>query len=506
MDDRTTIAIMNPSGHLDERRVDQDLTRTALLAMLEDAPDGIAILDEPELRVQFANRRFFEMFEGSPNDRRRRRDSRLEDFIPMAERLGLKRWLAQAGRTGRAVRESEVRVDGLVPHPVYWNVSIATLAGARRGSTLLVLRILDVTEQVQVRDERDRLLLLAEQRAEQFGVGIEHVTDGVVVVDLEGRVRRINSAAIEMLDLDPEPAQDGGEPVEARRQLDLPPLHLSLRGQTLRNVEYSVERRDGQTTWLNVCSAPLYDRDGHVRGAVSGFQDISKRKELEQIKDDFLAVTAHELRTPVTALLGYSNLMVRRAEQAGWHDRDLHALRMIATQARRLTELVNGLVDVSRVQTGTLELSCQPLDLRDVVHQAAAAMRAEVVEHTIVVEGPQEPVMVRADAKRLNQVISHLIGNALKYSPWGGSVQVRVWKDGEAHVSVTDSGIGIPEEALPRLFQRFYRANNVDSDRISGLGIGLYILKELVDAHNGRIDVRSVPNQGTTFEVTLPLM
>ncbi len=144
-------------------------------------------------------------------------------------------------------------------------------------------------------------------------MGIEHVTDGVVVVDLEGRVRRINSAAIEMLDLDPEPAQDGGEPVEARRQLDLPPLHLSLRGQTLRNVEYSVERRDGQTTWLNVCSAPLYDRDGHVRGAVSGFQDISKRKELEQIKDDFLAVTAHELRTPVTALLGYSNLMVRRA-------------------------------------------------------------------------------------------------------------------------------------------------------------------------------------------------
>ena len=496
---------MNANAHLDERRADHELTHAALLAMLEDAPDGIAILDGPELRVQFANHRFLELFEGLPNDQRRRRASRLEDFIPMAEHLGLKRQLAQVSRTGRAARESEVRVEGLWPHPVYWNVSMATLPAQRRGSPLLVLRILDVTEQVQVRDERDRLLLLAEQRAEQFGVGIEHVTDGVVVVDLEGRVRRINSAAIEMLDLDPQPAQESGQPTAARRQLDLPPLHLSLRGQTLRNVEYSVERRDGETTWLNVCSAPLYDRDGQVRGAVAGFQDISKRKELEQLKDDFLAVTAHELRTPVTALLGYSNLMVRRAEQAGWHDRDLHALRMIATQAQRLTELVNGLVDVSRVQTGTLELSYQTLDLHAVVRQAAAAMRAEVVEHTILVEGPQEPVMVRADAKRLNQVISHLIGNALKYSPWGGSVQVRVWKDGEAHVSVTDGGIGIPEEALPRLFQRFYRANNVDSDRISGLGIGLYILKELVDAHHGRIDVRSVPNQGTTFEVTLPL-
>ena len=496
---------MNPNGHVDDQPADQYLTRAALRAMFEHAPDAIAVLAGREFRVRFANQRFFKLFERSSCGPVPRNDVRLDDIVPMADRIGLMHWLRQAERTGHATHQTEMRIDGIEGYPVYWNVTVAPLPVRRNTRPLLLLRILDVTEQVQVREERDRLLLLAEQRAEQFGVGIEHVTDGVVIVDVEGRVRRINSAAIELLDLDPDPGETGYERDEARDQVNLPQLHLSLRGQTLRNVEHSVARRDGETTWLNVSSAPLYDRDGQVRGAVAGFQDISKRKDLEQAKDDFLAVTAHELRTPVTALLGYANLMVRRAEQAGWSDRDLHALRMIATQAQRLTELINGLVDVLRVETGTLELSCQPLDLHTVAQQAAATMRTHSVEHSIVVEGPPESVMVKGDGRRLDQVISHLIGNALKYSPWGGAVRVKVWKDTEAHVSVTDGGIGIPEESLPRLFQRFYRANNVDSDRISGLGIGLYIVKELVAAHDGRIDVQSVPNKGTTVEVTLPL-
>ena len=231
----------------------------------------------------------------------------------------------------------------------------------------------------------------------------------------------------------------------------------------------------------------------------------AEHERLDTLKDDFLAVTAHELRTPVTALLGFTNLLVRRAEQRDWHDRDLQALRVLEIQVQRLTQLVDELIDVSQVQTGTIELTRQRAELLALVEQAAAALQSDAPRHTIVVEGLDRPVEVWGDPRRLDQVISHLISNALKYSPWGGTIRVAVWKDSMAHVSVADEGIGVPEQALPLLFDRFYRASNVDSERISGLGIGLYLVKELVAAHDGQIDVHNAPGGGTTFEITLPL-
>jgi signal transduction histidine kinase len=331
-----------------------------------------------------------------------------------------------------------------------------------------------------------------------------------VVVDVDGRVRRINTAGIALLDLQA-PAEgdgdaEGGDSETSERvRVELPPLHLSLRGQTVRNFEHQITRRDGETTWLNVSSAPLFDRGGSIHGAVAGFQDVSERRRLEQAKDEFLAVTAHELRTPVTALLGYTNLLVKRAELGDWGDRDLHALRMIETQAQRLTQLVNGLIDVSRVQTGSIELQRVRVELRALIEQSAAAARAQAVDHTIVVDASEHPVHVFGDPQRLDQIVTQLIGNALKYSPWGGTVRVGVWANDVAHITVTDDGIGIPDQAIPQLFDRFYRATNVDSDRISGLGIGLYLAKELVAAHDGEISVRSQPGEGTTFEIQLPL-
>lgn len=372
----------------------------------------------------------------------------------------------------------------------------------------LVLQLVDVTSATLARQEERRLRLIAEQRAEQLEAALERITDGVVVVDADGKVRRINAAGIAILDLHTpdEPAVVRGGEAVTRVEVELPPLHLSLRGQTIRNFEHSITRRDGDTTWLNISSAPLYDRRGKIRGAVAGFQDISERRRLEQAKDEFLAVTSHELRTPVTSLLGYTTLLVKRAEQSDWSDRDLHALRMIEGQAKRLTQLINGLVDVSRVHTGTIELRMQVVDLRTVIEQAAATARAGAIDHTIFVDTPAEPVLVSGDPHRLNQVVLQLIGNALKYSPWGGSVELRVWADGAGYVAVTDDGIGIPEAAIPWLFDRFYRAPNVDSDRISGLGIGLYLAKELVVAHHGEIRVQSTSGDGTTFEIKLPLL
>jgi signal transduction histidine kinase len=174
-------------------------------------------------------------------------------------------------------------------------------------------------------------------------------------------------------------------------------------------------------------------------------------------------------------LLGYTNLLVRRAEQGDWNDRDLHALRMIETQVQRLTQLINGLVDVSRVQAGALEIHAQPVELQALVQQAAALIRNKAPDHLILVEEQPEPIVVPGDPQRLDQVISHLIENALKFSPWGGTINVHVWADHEAHVTVSD------------------------------VGVGLYLVKELVAAHGGRIDVRSAPDHGATFEIMLPI-
>lgn len=242
-----------------------------------------------------------------------------------------------------------------------------------------------------------------------------------------------------------------------------------------------------------------------VTDAVYGSAGIRQAAEFDRIKEDFLAVTAHELRTPVTALLGYTNLMVSRAERGDWTDRDLHALRMIQAQARRLTQLINGLVDVVRIQTGEVELRYQQVDLGALVQGMVKELRLSAGDYTIEVEVPTEPVLLWADAQRIEQVVGQILDNALKYSPWGGTIQVRVWTDEQAHIAIIDQGIGIPEDELTHLFDRFYRASNTDSDRISGLGVGLYLAREFVTAHEGRIEVRSVPNQETVFEITLPL-
>jgi PAS domain S-box-containing protein len=463
---------------------------------------AIAITVGDVLRVHFANNAFWRLFGARPDGDR---GAALPDLAPDGATCGLFDALRRSHERGTMQRH-EYRID-INHHIRLWDATITPLPHPVNEEAATLLQIIDLTDANRVREERNRLHSLAEQRAEQFAIAAESIDNGIVVIDKDGRVRRINSVGIALLDLDDQHADGASAPASeaVRRQIDLPPLHLALRGHSVRDYEHCVTRRDGQRTWLNVSSFPLYDQRGTVYGAMAAMQDVSERRQIDQIKEDFLSVTAHELRTPVTSLLGYTNLLVRRAEHGDWNDRDIHAIRMIETQVQRLTQLINGLVDVSRVQAGALELHAQPVELHALAQQAVALIRPKAPDHLLVVEGPAEPVVVGGDPQRLDQVVSHLIENALKFSPWGGTITVRVWADEEAHISVADVGIGIPEDAIGQLFERFYRAANVDPERISGLGVGLYLVKELVAAHEGRIEVQSAPDHGTTFEIILPL-
>lgn len=231
------------------------------------------------------------------------------------------------------------------------------------------------------------------------------------------------------------------------------------------------------------------------------------REHAIQQRDAFFSVAAHELKTPLTSLLGQVQLFQRRAQrEQTFAERDRRSLTVIEAQSLRLNALVTDLLDVSRLQQGHLSLQLAPLDLGELVARIGDEVRPTFDRHALVLDTGGSPLPVLGDALRLEQVLQNLLNNAVKYSPEGGTVLVRLSRHGaEARVAVVDQGIGIPAAALPHVFQRFYRASNANPRQVNGMGIGLYVVHEIVTLHGGRVAVESVEGQGSTFTVGLPL-
>jgi PAS domain S-box-containing protein len=225
-----------------------------------------------------------------------------------------------------------------------------------------------------------------------------------------------------------------------------------------------------------------------------------------QARDAFLSVAAHELKTPTTLILAHADLLQRRAERdATTNNRDLRSLRTLRAQTHRLNRLIQAVLDVSRLQGGALVLDRQAIDLVDLARGVVEEFSVLATSHTLSFAAPPEPQIVDGDTLRLEQVLQNLVQNAVKYSPQGSTIWVKVARRaGEVVVSVRDQGIGVPASVVPELFRPFYRARNVDPD-IGGLGIGLYVVKEIVTLHGGSVQVASSEGEGSTFSVRLPL-
>lgn len=240
-------------------------------------------------------------------------------------------------------------------------------------------------------------------------------------------------------------------------------------------------------------------------------QDVTPLKEAEYLKDEFIGVAAHELRTPLAVLKSASSML--RVQTARGHGPQLaewqsEALQEIELATNRLTSLTEDLLDVTRLQAGRLQLHRQPADLVVLVSRVAAQMQTLSPRHRLNVRTPGAPLLASLDASRMEQVLLNLIGNAIKYSPQGGSVVVAVWEEErrrEVNVSVQDEGIGIPLHQQAQIFGRFMRADNARAAGIHGSGLGLYLCRELVEGHGGRVWFQSTEGQGTTFFLTLPL-
>ena len=245
--------------------------------------------------------------------------------------------------------------------------------------------------------------------------------------------------------------------------------------------------------------------------AIVVHQDVTALKEAERLKDDFVGIAAHELRTPLAAIKGYAQMLTRQAsrgkgqELADWQT---EAIEAIDQSTNRLVELTDDLLDVTRLQGGRLELHSEPADLVALLQRVINRLRISSDKHTLIFTATPEHIVAIIDRQRIEQVITNLINNAIKYSPDGGNIEITVCEKLESHqamLSVRDFGIGIPHDQQGHIFGRFMRADNAREREIKGTGLGLYLCRELVERNGGRIWFESTEGQGSTFCVLLPL-
>jgi two-component system phosphate regulon sensor histidine kinase PhoR len=332
---------------------------------------------------------------------------------------------------------------------------------------------------------------------------LQSMREGVLVLGADRRILLVNPALRDTLLLGP--SVEGMAPLEIVRNAHLQEL---LERAFSANAAASGEIETGGLTRrrLLVHASPLPAAQGQARGLLAVFVDVTEIRRLETLRKDFVANVSHELRTPVTA--------VRSAVETLRHtiERDpvssARFIEMIDRNAQRLGTLVEDLLDLSRIESQEYRPDLQPLALRPLAEQVISLLRAKLDEkrQPLALEVPAEGFSVRADRRALEQVLTNLIDNAVKYCPMGATITVRARiTDGHVRVEIADTGPGIEPRHQSRLFERFYRVDGGRSREMGGTGLGLSIVKHLVEAMSGTVGVDSTPGRGSLFWFTLPL-
>jgi PAS domain S-box-containing protein len=349
-----------------------------------------------------------------------------------------------------------------------------------------------------LRDPTSRTRIRAAADARKAAI-VENSQDAIIGKTLEGTILDWNSGAEDLYGYRPEEILGRNVNVLIPSEF----AHASqeriarlLLGDLVPPWETVRLRKDGTRVAVEVQFSPLKVADGRVIGISTISRDITKRKHHEQWRQDILDIASHDLRTPLAVISMRAQLLQSRQAY------DAAVVRDILEQAQRMGRLIDDLGDMVRLEAGQLAPQPEPVALDMVAREAAARAQAQTEHHHITVEAPEAPVIGHWDRARLEQVLDNLLDNAIKYSPQGGAIIVQVEAtNSEARLRVTDQGIGIPAEMLPRLFERWQRGEGTG---IPGLGLGLYITRMLVEAHAGHIAAKSVLGQGTTFTVWLP--
>jgi signal transduction histidine kinase len=359
----------------------------------------------------------------------------------------------------------------------------------------------------------ERIGAQVRRRVSELEAILANMADALLIIDGKGRLVRLNRVARELLSLEDtsivlgqplDEAQWDQWPVDGRAAAEaLWPVVEQLQA-TEEPQEVEVELPGAVHRILSFRASPLHDADGAFTGGVIVFRDVTGRREVEKFKDDMFSIASHDLKTPATVIKAQAQWLKRRVH-AGEHGDVEEGLTMIADQADRLAKLLNLLLDLSRIEAGRLDLDLAPTDLRGILLSMARALQSTTDAHLIEVHAPTG-IIGHWDARRIEEVVQNLLANAVKYSPMGGRIELRLESDEErAIVTVRDSGVGMSAIEAPHVFERFFRGQDIR--RLEGTGLGLYICQAIVTAHGGRVWAESTgPGHGSTFGFTLPFI
>jgi PAS domain S-box-containing protein len=373
------------------------------------------------------------------------------------------------------------------------------------------------------------------EQGELLQVTLESIGDAVIATDIDGKINFINSTAEKMTGWTLEEA--AGRPLEEVFQIVNEETHeavespfaiIKREGVTVGLANHTaLISKDGREIPIEDSGAPIRDDEGRIIGTILVFHDVSERRASERererlfksekaargeaesanrLKDEFLATVSHELRTPLNAILGWASMLNRGNLK---EENVRNALEIIERNAKAQAEIIGDILDVSRIITGKLQIESKPVELASVIQSAVdtlyPAADAKSINFTVSLD--ENAGLVTGDADRLQQVIWNLVSNAIKFTPAGGQIEVRLKQaDSHAEISVSDTGIGITEKFLPFVFERFRQADSSTTRADSGLGLGLAIVRHLVELHGGTVRAESEgAGKGATFTIKLPL-
>ena len=348
--------------------------------------------------------------------------------------------------------------------------------------------------------QRGQRQAVLEAKAQQQ-VLFNSMLEGVLLLDRNRKIHLLNTALRELFQLKVEVR--GKTIVEALRFHELDELVNRVEAEQ-QVLDYEIKLPDLNERWLQVNAAVIANSAGEREGAILVFRDLTRLKQLERTREEFVANVSHELRTPLSLIKGY----VETLQDGARHNPEIceRFLKIIERNANRLDLLIQDLLTISALESGRMALDLQPLELPTLVDRVFSHLQTNAENKSIRLVNAMPPLTVDGDSNRLDQVLTNLVDNAIKYGRDHGSVTVG-WKaldEGRSEIFVCDDGPGIPGAALERVFERFYRVDKARSRDQGGTGLGLSIVKHIVQAHGGEVRVESELGKGTTFFFTLP--
>ena len=342
-----------------------------------------------------------------------------------------------------------------------------------------------------------------EENEQQLTSIISNMVSGVMLINQDGKVVLLNSAMERFLSQHKDKII--GQPYEKVGERFALSPHIRTVLESNEKVHEEVHSYYPQERIMDAHLAPYYGQGWQQRGVIIVLHDITDIRRLEKMRSDFVANVSHELKTPVTSVRGFSETLM--SGEVTDEETTRQFLKIIHDESQRLDRLIKDLLNLSKIEKKEMPLSLETVNMTALVHEVSVTLQGAVEEKKtrLLLPDPSKDVYLQGDEDRLRQIILNLVGNGINYTAEGGTVKVSLKENVEkVRLIIQDDGIGIPEESLPRIFERFYRVDRARSRHSGGTGLGLAIVKHLIESHHGRIEVESREGEGTTFTVILP--